>query len=112
MISLAQAGEAVTTMVSANTKVILGTKTLGRQRQRDSRNVLMESVFNHFELVSMLAVAIDRLAVYQALTPSLDIERVADILRNEFEKRAAPHPYETPLNDEEFHKIAQAVLDR
>jgi hypothetical protein len=103
------AGEAVTRMVKANTQVILGTKVVGAQRIRDSRNALSESAFTHFELVSMLAVALDRLAVFEALTPTRSIERVQYILSSEFRKCC---PATTMPSEDELRKIARAVLDR
>lgn len=111
MISLAQAGEAVTALVGSNTKVILATKTLGGQRQRDSRNVLMESVFNHFELVSMLAVAIDRLAVHEALTPTPSVERGMIAFWDEAERQHAANS-EAKVEAINARKIVEAVLNR
>lgn len=74
-IPLDMAGEIVTGLVAKNVERVLGTRTLGKQRQQDSRNILNETMFSRFEVVSMLAVALDRLAVYQALTPTLSVDR-------------------------------------
>lgn len=101
------AGDTVTSLVKANIKVVLGTKRLGMDRIRDSRNALSESAFTHFELVSMLAVALDRLAVFEALTPTPSIERVTDILRREIRGCTGITPHHDQLD-----KIARAVLDR
>lgn len=103
------AGETVTGLVKANAKVILATTRIGKDRIRDSRNALSESAFTHFELVSMLAVAIDRLAVHEALTPTPDIERAANKLELEFRKRC---PATTLPDRSEIKRIARAVLDR
>lgn len=69
MIDLSEAGEAVSRMVKANAEAILTTKVVAARRQQTSRNALSESTFSTWELVSMLAVAIDRLAVWEALAP-------------------------------------------
>jgi hypothetical protein len=109
IIPVDMAGESVTEMVKANARVILGTKIVGAQRIRDSRNALSESMFSHYELVSMLAVALDRLAVFEALTPTPEIEKVTTILEGEFKKYcpATLMPTRTQIRG-----IARAVLDK
>jgi hypothetical protein len=111
MITLAQAGEAVSNLVKSNTKIILGSRTLGAQRQRDSRNVLMESVFNHFELVSMLAVAIDRLAVHEALTPAPSVEQGIRAFWDEAERQCEANK-DSKVEAINARKIVEAVLNR
>jgi hypothetical protein len=111
MITLAQAGEAVTELVRSNAKIILGTKILGTQRQRDSRNVLMESVFNHFELVSMLAVAIDRLAVHEALTPTPGVEQGVRALTTELNRQLRDNNSNAATHLDP-RKLVEAVLNR
>lgn len=108
MITLALAGEVVSDMVRKNAETILATKTLGRQRQTDSRNVLSESMFSRWELVSMLAVAMDRLAVFEALTPTPSVEQgVAAVM-------ALPNLFRsiTELSEKDVRTLVEAVLTR
>jgi hypothetical protein len=111
MITLDLAGEVVSAMVKKNAETILVTKTLGGQRQRDTRNVLMESTFSHFELVSFLAVAIDRLAVHEALTPTPSVEAGVAAFWDEVRKLGTATQL-GGLSREKIERIVRAVLDR
>jgi hypothetical protein len=108
MMPLDIAGEGVTRLVKANARTILTTKMLGAQRQKNSRNALSEMTFSHWELTSMLAVAIDRLAVHEALTPTLNLEQGINAFKTELGKLDPTGP----LTASDIRRLTRAVLDR
>jgi hypothetical protein len=107
IIDLDAAGDVVSKLVSANKNIVLGSTQLGRYRQRDSRNALSESMFTHYQLVSMLAVAIDRLAVWESMTPTVAKERLEKIISDKV------HGYTgIRMHRDQARDIAQAVIDK